>query len=93
MKYQEYINLGFERTDMDDPVEFKETGYRGFTLEKKISHRVLIITNSGELDKPRLYIRKQNTDYFNIVQINDEIVKDLLSESEESKETNPFKFA
>ena len=56
MEYQDYIDLRFERTDMNDNVEFKETGYYGFTLERKFYCEILIVTYSGELNKPRLYL-------------------------------------
>ncbi len=29
MKYKDYIELGFERVDLDCNVEFDETGYSG----------------------------------------------------------------
>jgi hypothetical protein len=29
MYYQEYIDLEFERTDINDSVEFRQTGYYG----------------------------------------------------------------
>jgi hypothetical protein len=41
MKYKEYINLGFKRTDMSCSVEFEETGYYGFALTKKLQNNHL----------------------------------------------------
>lgn len=35
MIYKEYINLGFERNDMNDNIVFMKTGYYGYSLEKK----------------------------------------------------------
>jgi hypothetical protein len=35
MEYQEYIDLGFTRTEMNCELEFRETGYYGFALEKR----------------------------------------------------------
>ena len=32
MNYQDYIDFGFQRIDLDDSVEFKQTGYGGFAL-------------------------------------------------------------
>jgi len=78
MKYQKYIELGFERTDMNDNVEFRETGYYGFSLEKKLKNGMLICVSSGELDKPKLYIPKRNAETYHILPINVEIVFDLI---------------
>ena len=82
MKYEEYIELGFKRTDMNDNVEFRQTGYYGFSLERKINKKLLVVVNSGELDKPKLYIRKNTKlfDYpiYHIISINTEVVKDLI---------------
>ena len=80
MKYQEYINLGFERTDMNDSVEFRNTGYYGYSLEKKINDRMMICVSGGELDNPKLYIKKSNQETYNIVKITPEIVFDFLHE-------------
>lgn len=78
MKYQDYINLGFVRTDLHDTVEFKETGYYGFCLGVKLSNKLSINVCSGELDKPKLYIKKGCDDTYHIILITCEIVKDLL---------------
>lgn len=79
MKYQEYIDLGFVRTEMNDSVEFKQTGYYGYCLGIDLSDKMSISVSFGELDKPKLYIKKRNSDTWHIIQINAEIVKDLLS--------------
>jgi hypothetical protein len=78
MEYKKYIDLGFERIDMNDAVELRSTGYGGFILKKQINDKIDICVNSGELDKPKLYIKKNNSDTYHILQINTEIVKDLL---------------
>jgi len=79
MTYQEYIDLGFERTDTCDNVLFKRTGYYGFYLLKKISKKVSIELWQDELDKPKLYIQKPNSeDYFSIP-ISEESVRYLCS--------------
>jgi hypothetical protein len=78
MNYQDYIDLGFKRTDMDDNVEFRQTGYYGYNLEKKINKTTLLVVYSGELDKPRLYIKKKNNLLYHIIVITPEIVKDLV---------------
>lgn len=78
MTYKEYIDLGFERGDMNDAVEFNETGYHGFYLSKKVNKKLMIEVSSGELDKPKLFIKKRNSDTYHIIVINDEMVRDLL---------------
>jgi hypothetical protein len=78
MEYQKYIDLGFERTEISCRVEFKQTGYGGFALEKKINKRQLIGVNSGELDKPKLYIKKRNSETYHIIPISPEAVIDLI---------------
>ena len=37
INYQDLIDLGFKRTDYNDNVVFKETGYHPFILSKKLS--------------------------------------------------------
>jgi hypothetical protein len=79
MEYQKYIDLGFERFDLNCNVEFKQTGYRGFSLEKKINKKQLVCVSSGELDKPKLYIKKRNSETYHIVPISVEAVIELFS--------------
>ncbi len=78
MKYKDYIDLGFKRTDLDCAVEFNQTGYGGFALEKKVNKKILISVCSGELDKPKLYIKKRNSETYHIMPITTEAVKDLI---------------
>jgi hypothetical protein len=82
MEYQKYIDLGFERTEMGCSAEFKQTGYQGFALEKKINERQMVCVTSGELDKPKLYIKKRNSGTYHIVPISTGAVIDLFSKSE-----------
>jgi hypothetical protein len=42
MLYEQYIKLGFKREDHQDAVEFKHTGYYGFSLHKQINKRMLV---------------------------------------------------
>lgn len=80
MEYQKYIDLGFIRTDMNDTIEFKQTGYYGFCLEKKLSLKMTISVCSGELDKPKLYIRINNSEHNNhIIPITTECVVSLCT--------------
>ena len=82
MQYQDYINLGFKRTDMQDNVEFKQTGYYGFFLEYKLNKRASISVNSGELDKPKLYIQKQDSECENfILVLEDNQVAEIIGEN------------
>jgi hypothetical protein len=66
MRYIDYIELGFTRENLKDEVEFKNTGYHGFILYKKLdgSNDVTIQVYGSELDKPKLYIpRTDETSY------------------------------
>lgn len=78
MNYQDYIDLGFTRTDMNDTVEFRQTGYPGFTLSIDINDRLSICVSSPELDKPKLYIKKVGAETYHILPITPEMVKGML---------------
>ena len=78
MNYSKYIELGFKRHELNCSVEKKQTGYGGFSLEIDVNKKISICATSGNLDKPKLYIRKRNKDEFHIIDITDEIVIDLL---------------
>jgi hypothetical protein len=80
MDYQNYIDLGFERTDLNDTVEFKETGYYGFCLEKRINDKMLVSVCSGELDKPKLYIQKAGQECYHIIPITPEMVAAIFND-------------
>jgi len=82
MKYQKYIDLGFTRTEMSCGVEFNKTGYYGFALEKKLNDKIMVCVTSGELDKPKLYIRKRSGETYHIMPISTEAVIDLFSNVE-----------
>ncbi len=82
MEYQEYIKLGFTRGDTNDSVEFKRTGYSGFYLEKKVNKRLSISVNAGELDRPKLYLKKYGQETCHIFNITGEMVRDLLYKKE-----------
>lgn len=79
MNYEDYINLGFKRIDMNDNVEFGQTGYYGFCLTKKFNKKLTIEVSSGELDKPKLYIQKVGQSTSHILNITPEMVVDLLT--------------
>jgi hypothetical protein len=78
MEYQQYISLGFKRHELNCGVEFKQTGYYGFSLSKKINKKQSIEVTSGGLDKPKLYIKKNNSDRYHIIPITPDAVIDLL---------------
>ena len=77
MEYQDYIKLGFERTDLNDAVEFNQTGYYGYCLGITLSDKLSISLSSGELDKPKLYIKKRD-EFYHIISITCEMVNDLI---------------
>ena len=72
MIYDDYIKLGFKRTELHDNVEFRQTGYYGFCLEYKLTKKVSISVSSGDLENPKLYIQKDNTDCNNYILVLDE---------------------
>ncbi|MFY7733597.1 MAG: hypothetical protein ACOVSR_08950 [Bacteroidia bacterium] len=78
MKYQEYIQLGFERTDIEDQVEIKNSGYGGFFLKKGITDKITIEVYSSELDNPKMYISKINSETCHIISLTNEMIRDLF---------------
>lgn len=78
MEYQEYIKLGFTREDMSDPVEYRQTGFSGYALSKQINDRISVEVCSGGLDKPKLYIRRGNSETYHILPISTDVVKDMF---------------
>lgn len=79
MDYKKYIELGFKRTEMSCSVEFNQTGYGGFALKKKVNDKIMVCAGSTELDKPKLYIKKRNSETYHIMPISTEAVIDLFS--------------
>ena len=77
MKYIEYINLGFERIDLNDQVEHDNTGYSGYVLCRKITPKINIEVCFGELQRPKMYIKKKDSETYHIIVISPEIVKSL----------------
>jgi hypothetical protein len=80
MEYSKYIELGFERIDMNDSFEQKKTGYSGYSLNKQITDRILIEVYWSELETPKMYIKKLNSETCHIINITPEMVVDLCSE-------------
>ena len=79
MNYKDYLKLGFKRTEMNDNVEFEETGYYGFCLGIEINDKISISVSSPDLDKPKLYIKKRTGPTYHIINITHEMVVDLLT--------------
>jgi hypothetical protein len=78
MTYNEYIELGFTRLDINDPIELKNLGYGGFVLEYNLNRNMLIEAHFTELYNPKLYIKRPGTETYTIIPITGEIVKDLI---------------
>ena len=78
MDYQEYIDLGFERIEMDCNLEKEKTGYSGFALTKKLNPSSFIEVTSGDLNKPKLYINKEKGFSFHILPLTKEQIIQLL---------------
>jgi hypothetical protein len=79
MYYKKYIDLGFKRIDMNDSVEFSQTGFYGFVLEKKLNKKIMLGVSSGELDRPLLYISKKGSDTYHIIPIKEDCLIDLCN--------------
>ena len=78
MEYKDYINLGFERIEMNDNVEFQQTGYHGFCLKKVINENMTVEVSCGRLDRPKLYISKKDWDSCHIIELTGQMVKDIF---------------
>jgi len=83
MTYQDYIDLGFQRIDLDDGVEFKQTGYGGFALTKKLSENLAVQVAHPSLSEPNLYIRKGESDSWHIFPIPIAAIKDLFRKQDD----------
>ena len=89
MDYIKYIELGFERTDLNDTVVFRKIGYSGFCLWKQVNKKIGISVTSETLNAPRLYIKKRNNEEtYHIINITSEIVLDLLHNPNKEKKLN-----
>lgn len=65
--YQDYIDLGFTRVDTADMIEFRRSGYYGFSLNKDLSHSMRVEVTSSDLNNPKLYIKDINSDINHIL--------------------------
>lgn len=66
MKYIDYINIGFERIELNDTVQFEETGYKGYYLIKNLTKNVTIQVWDSELNNPVLYIEKKEGEFISL---------------------------
>lgn len=57
LRYKEYIDLGFEREDINDQVRFKHSGYFGYILIKKLKKGLEIQVTDCSLNEPKLYLK------------------------------------
>jgi hypothetical protein len=90
MNYKDYIDLGFERIDTHDVVEFERTGSDGFVLMKKLNKNTSIEVCSGSLNKPKLYIDKKGENQHYSIGLNTYQVKQLLGVKEDSEKVTVF---
>lgn len=78
MEYQEFIDLGFERGEMNDSVLFKQVGYGGFWLTKKLNKYATIEACFPlHKDCAKLYVNKGKSEDNLISYLTDEQVKQL----------------
>lgn len=54
MTYNDWVQLGFERVELNDLVEEQATGYGGYILEKKLTPFLNIYVNWDNLNEPFL---------------------------------------
>lgn len=66
MRYIDYINIGFERCESNDTVQYNETGYKGYYLVKKLTKKVTIEVSDLDLDKPNLYIEQKEGEFISL---------------------------
>ena len=66
MKYIDYINMGFERIELNDTVQFEETGYKGYYLIKNLTKKVTIQVWDSDLDNPVLHIEPKEWDFISL---------------------------
>ena len=90
MNYKDYIDLGFERIDTYDVVEFERTGSDGFVLMKKLNKNTSIEVCSGSLNKPKLYIDKKGENQHYSIDLNAQQFKQLFGVIEEPEKATVF---
>ena len=81
MRYQEYIDLGFERWNINCSVMKAETGYEGYSLQYQLTKTAFIEVVFSELDKRKLHLTKSEEFYNVIVDITEDIMLDLITKA------------
>jgi hypothetical protein len=76
--YDKYIKLGFKRIDIKDNVDFRNTGYHGFILAYELNKSATIEVCYGNLDNPKLYIKKPKSESLHILKLTIEQVAELV---------------
>lgn len=83
MRYQEYIDMGFERYDLNCSVEKATTGYGGYSLQYQLTNTAFIEVAFPELDKRKLHLTKSEELYNVIVDITEDLMLDLIAKAKE----------
>lgn len=85
MRYQEYIDMGFERYNLNCSVEKAATGYGGYQLTYSLTNTACIVVVYPELDKQRLHLDTGEELYSRnvIVDITQDIMLDLIAKAKE----------
>ena len=87
MRYQEYIDLGFERYDLNCSAEKAATGYGGYQLTYALTKTAAIVVVYPKLNKHKLYLSAdENLECRNvIVDITEDLMLDLIAKAKEAK--------
>ena len=80
MKYQEFIDLGFKRTQSEDSVEFKQTGIEGYWLTFKLKRTIYIEVYWNHLNKIRLCINTNDDSESYHIDLTEEQMKELVKQ-------------
>ena len=80
MKYQEFIDLGFKRTQSEDSVEFKQTGIEGYWLTFKLKRTTYIEVYWNHLNKIRLCINTNDDSESYHIDLTEEQMKELVKQ-------------
>ena len=80
MKYQELIDLGFKRTQIEDSVEFKKTGVEGYFLIFKLKKHIYLEVQWNSLNKIRLWIDTNNDSESYHIDLTEEQMKELVKQ-------------
>jgi hypothetical protein len=81
MRYKDYIDLGFTRTEIDDKVEVDDNGYAGYSLERIVSENIKVYVHWLSLNNPTLIVNKDNL-YVHRIKLSPDIVCDMFTKHE-----------